>query len=117
MAAGHWFMNIDRRSHDDTQDDLQSSDTRLQQVLDYTSALVFAKDRQGRYLFINREFERMSGRRSAEIIGRRDEEIFPPELATRFRHNDLRVLQERRAIEFEEEADFGDGLRTFLSSK
>jgi PAS domain S-box-containing protein len=110
-------MNSDRRSSNDSLGDLQGSDTRLQQVLDYTSALVFAKDSQGRYLFINREFERISGRRSAEIIGRRDEEIFPPELATRFRHNDLRVLQERRAIEFEEEADFGDGLRTFLSSK
>ena len=93
------------------------SDTRLQQVLDNTSALVFAKDAQGRYLFINRRFEQLCGHGSDEILGRRDEEIFSPELASRFRHNDLRVLREQRAIEFEETADFGDGPRIFLSSK
>src|SRR5215218_4320246 len=84
----------------------EGGDTRLQQVLDNTSALVFAKDGQGRYIFINRRFEQLCGHRSNEIIGRRDEEIFSPELASRFRHNDLRVLREQRAIEFEETADF-----------
>jgi len=96
---------------------LLDSETRLQQVLDNTSALVFAKDSQGRYLFVNREFEKMAGRPSSDILGRRDEEVFPGELATRFRHNDLRVLHEKRAIEFEESGDFGGTPRTFLSSK
>ena len=36
------------------------------------------------------------------MLGHTDEEVFSPELAARFRHNDLRVLQERRSIEFEE---------------
>ena len=96
---------------------LQDSETRLQQVLDNTSALVFAKNAQGRYLFVNREFERASGRPAAEILGRDDEAIFPPDLVARFRHNDLRVLREGRSIQFEEVADFGDGPRTFLASK
>ena len=96
---------------------LLDSETRLQQVMDNTSALVFAKDSRGRYLFVNREFERFAARPSSELIGRTDEELFSAELATRFRHNDLRVLHERRAIEFEESGDPGDGARTFLSAK
>jgi PAS domain S-box-containing protein len=96
---------------------LQDSETRLQQVLDNTSALVFAKNAQGRYIFVNREFERASGRAAADIIGRDDEAIFPPDLVARFRHNDLRVLREGRSIQFEEVADFGAGPRTFLASK
>jgi PAS domain S-box-containing protein len=96
---------------------LQDSETRLQQVLDNTSALVFAKNAQGRYIFVNREFERASGRGAAEILGRQDEAIFPPDLVERFRHNDLRVLREGRSIQFEEVADFGDGPRTYLASK
>jgi PAS domain S-box-containing protein len=96
---------------------LQDSETRLQQVLDNTSALVFAKDAQGHYIFVNREFERASGRRAADIIGRDDEAIFPPDLVARFRHNDLRVLREGRSIQFEEVADFGAGPRTYLASK
>jgi PAS domain S-box-containing protein len=96
---------------------LLDSDTRLQQVLDNTSALVFAKNRRGRYLFVNREFERITGRPSPDVIGRTDDEVFPPDLAARFRHNDLRVLQEGHAIEFEEVTEFGGVRRTYLSSK
>jgi PAS domain S-box-containing protein len=110
-------MNDGVTALDRTTRALQDSETRLQQVLDNTSALVFAKDSQGRYLFVNREFERITGRTSGEILGRTDEAVFPADLAVRFRHNDLRVLREERAIEFEEVADFGDGPRTFLSSK
>jgi PAS domain S-box-containing protein len=96
---------------------LLDSETRLQQVLDNTSALVFAKDRRGRYLFVNREFERVTGRRAPEVIGRTDDEVFTPDVAARFRHNDLRVMHEKRAIEFEEVAEFAGVKRTFLASK
>ncbi len=96
---------------------LHESEARLQQVLDNSSALMFAKDCAGRYLFVNREFERIAARPAAEIIGRADGDVFPPETATRFRYNDLRVLQEKRAIEFEETGDFGAGPRTYLSAK
>jgi PAS domain S-box-containing protein len=110
-------MNDEVTALDQTKRALQDSETRLQQVLDNTTALVFAKDSQGRYLFVNREFERITGRPSGEVLGRTDETVFPADLAVRFRHNDLRVLREEHAIEFEEAADFGDGPRTFLSSK
>jgi two-component system cell cycle sensor histidine kinase/response regulator CckA len=96
---------------------LRDSETRLQQVLDNSSALIFAKDPGGRYLFVNRQFEQVARRPAAEVIGRTDEEVFPPEVATRFRYNDLRVLHEKRAFEFEEAGDFGDGMRTYLAAK
>jgi two-component system, cell cycle sensor histidine kinase and response regulator CckA len=96
---------------------LRDSETRLQQVLDNSSALIFAKDPRGRYLFVNREFERIARRPAGEIIGRTDEEVFPSDVATRFRYNDLRVLHEKRAYEFEEAGDFGEGMRTYLAAK
>ncbi len=94
-----------------------NSDLRLQQVLDNSTAVVFAKDRLGRYLFVNREFERLVARTARELLGHTDEEVFPPALAVRFRHNDLRVLNDQRAIEFEETVDFDGRARTFLASK
>jgi len=96
---------------------LLDSETRMQQVLDNTSAVVFAKDSLGRYLFVNRAFERLSDRPSRDIVGHTDDEVFAPDLAAQFRHNDQRVLLEGRAIEFEESGDFGDGPRTFLAAK
>ena len=100
-----------------TEQALLDSEHRLQQVLDNSGTIVFAKDSRGRYLFVNREFEHVTARAAGEILGRTDDELFTPELATRFRHNDLRVLLEKRSIQFEEAADFGDGMRTFISSK
>ena len=110
-------MNDVRKSLDLAERALQDSETRLQQVLDNTSAVIFAKDNQGRYLFVNREFEKLAGRPTSEVLGHTDDEVFPPQIATRFRYNDLRVLHEKRAIEFEEAGDFGGGPRTFLSAK
>ncbi|HZX76591.1 PAS domain S-box protein [Lysobacter sp.] len=96
---------------------LRDSELRLQQVLDNTSAAVFAKDRGGRYLFVNREFERLTGREAHELIGRHDRDIFPPEMAASLRRNDMRVLLEARAMEFEESGVFAGEQRTFLSAK
>src|SRR5688572_24875373 len=96
---------------------LRDSESRLQQVLDNSSAAVFAKDRNGRYLFVNREFERLVGLDSERLIGRTDRDIFPPELAASFRRNDMRVLLEGRPLEFEESGTFAGEQRTYLSSK
>ena len=96
---------------------LRDSESRLQQVLDNSSAAVFAKDRNGRYLFVNREFERLVGLDSEQLIGRTDRDIFPPDLAAGFRRNDMRVLLEGRALEFEESGTFAGEQRTYLSSK
>jgi len=110
-------MNDELTPLDRAERALQDSETRLQQVLDNTSAVVFAKDVQGRYLFVNRVFENLARCDVGRILGRTDEEVFPPDIATRFRYNDLRVLHEKRAIEFEEAGDFGNGTRTFLAAK
>jgi len=110
-------MDLESASPQRREQALLDSEDRLQQVLDNSGAIVFAKDSVGRYLFVNSEFERVTGRAAGEILGRTDDVVFAPELATRFRHNDLRVLLEKRSIQFEEAADFGDGMRTFISSK
>ena len=110
-------MTDGSNSLDEARRALQDSEVRLQQILDNTNALVFAKDSQGRYLFVNREFERITRRPAGEVLGRTDEMVFPSDVAARFRHNDLRVLRDGQAIEFEEVADFGKGTRTFLASK
>jgi PAS domain S-box-containing protein len=97
---------------------LRASEQQLQQILDNTtSALVFAKDLDGRYLFVNRAFERLAGRPQGEIVGRLTEEIFPPAIARRLRENDREVLAAGRAIELEEEVVFGGERRIMLASK
>src|SRR5690606_6282098 len=94
--------------------ELRESEARLRQLVENTTVAMFVKDSQGRYVLGNREFERLTQRATAELVGRTDRELFPPDLAARFRNNDLRVLLERRPIEFEETAEFFGEERTYL---
>ena len=95
----------------------RETETRLEQILDNTSAVVFVKDAGGRYLFVNREFERLAGTPRERLVGATDLELYPAETAARLRENDRRVLAERRPIEVEEIVDRGGTARTYLASK
>ncbi|MCL4802070.1 MAG: PAS domain S-box protein, partial [Burkholderiales bacterium] len=97
---------------------LRETEARLQQILDNTStAVVFAKDLAGRYLFVNRAFERIVGRPQSEIVGRTTQELFAPGTAAELRANDLRVVLGRAKIEVEESVTVGGETRWLLSNK
>ncbi|MGE5526191.1 MAG: PAS domain S-box protein [Rhodospirillaceae bacterium] len=91
--------------------------SRLQDVLDHTKAVIFVKDLEGRYVFANRELERVVRVPAEQIVGHTDHELWPPEVAQHFRANDAQVLRERSAIEFEVGAEVAHQQRTFLSFK
>ena len=96
---------------------LEESERRLQHVLDNTKAVIFAKDREGRYIFVNHELERSVRRPASEIVGRTDHELWPQELAEQFRSNDLKVLEQGQAIEFEVADTADDRARVLHSFK
>jgi PAS domain S-box-containing protein len=95
----------------------EESEARLRNILENTKAVIFAKDREGYYIFANHELERAVRRPASEIVGRTDHEIWPAELAERFRRNDLKVLEHRQALEFEVTDAAGSRERTFHSFK
>ena len=84
------------------------------EILNSSANLVFLKDPKGRYLFVNRQFEKTFHVRQAQIKGKKDDEIFPPEQAAAFRANDVRVLQARVPMEFEEATLQDDGPHTSI---
>ena len=97
---------------------LRDADPRaLRAVLDNTPAAIFLKDPDGRYLLVNRAFERLHGRPADDLVGRLDREVLPVEVAERMRVDDLRVMSERQPIELQEEVRHGEQTRTFLSLK
>ena len=53
---------------------------------------VFCKDREGRFIFVNREYCRLRGRRPEDILGKTDFDLHPPELAQKYREDDRRVM-------------------------
>ena len=97
---------------------LRTADPRaLRAVLDNTPAAIFLKDPDGRYLLVNRAFERLHGKPAVELLGRLDRDVLAADVADRMRVDDLRVMGEREPIELQEEVTHGDRTRTFLSAK
>ncbi len=93
------------------------SNELLQAILDGTTDSIFLKDCAGRYVTINAAGARYVGRAVAEIIGRRDDELFPPETARRIMEHDLTVLRTGVSSSFEAELPVGGRRRVFLSTK
>ena len=99
------------------EEELSESEARLRAILDNSPNLVFLKDTQGRYLHINRQFERAFHISREAIAGKTDKDVFPAEQAAAFRVNDLKVFQAGVPLEFEEVALYDDGPHTSIVSK
>jgi len=54
---------------------------------------VIFKDLNGRILFANQQFCRESGRRPGELIGKTDYDLFPQDMAVKYRCDDADVLK------------------------
>jgi PAS domain S-box-containing protein len=86
-------------------------------ILRYTPAVVYIKDKEGKYLMVNSRYEELFGVRSEDIRGKTAHDIFPKELADQFQADDLQVFNERRTSQVEEEVPLKDGVRTYISVK
>ena len=106
-----------RRERRRAEEALRESEKRLQAILDNSPAIIFLKNTEGRYLYVNPQFARLTPLTREQILGKTDAEIFLPEQAAAFRANDLKVLQAGVALEFEEVADQQDGPHTSIVSK
>ena len=90
---------------------------QLMALIDHTSAVIYMRDADGRYLLVNREYERLFQLRRDDIVGLTDHALFPADIADAFRANDLRALAGGVPVQLEEEAPGDDGLRTYVTVK
>ena len=97
--------------------EIRLSEERLQDILDNSTAVVYLKDLDGRYLLVNREYEELFHRTREEVEGKTDYDVFPEEMADAFRENDRKVMEAGTALELEEVAPLEDGLHTYNSIK
>jgi PAS domain S-box-containing protein len=99
------------------EDALRRSQQLIRDVADNTTAVIYVKDTDGRFLFTNRRFEQLFRLTTEQIIGHTNHELFPRKIADAFRANDLQILERNSTVEYEEQAPHEDGLHTYLSIK
>jgi PAS domain S-box-containing protein len=96
---------------------LRASEQRLQDILDNTTAVVFVKDLELRYLLVNREYERRHRVQRDQIRGKTDFDIHPRDVAETVRANDRHVIEGGTSIQFEEIVPMAGGERQYVVVK
>jgi PAS domain S-box-containing protein len=96
---------------------LRASEQRLQDILDNTTAVVFVKDLELRYILVNREYERRHQVQRDQIRGKTDFDIHPPDVAEKVRANDRHVIEAGVPIQFEEAVPMEEGERQYIVVK
>ena len=86
-------------------------------ILDSSPALIYMKDNDGRYLFVNRQWAELFNTTNDNVRGKDDLELFPEDIAAGFMANDRRVLDTGTLLEIEEYAILADGLHSYQSIK
>jgi PAS domain S-box-containing protein len=90
---------------------------RFTSILRHTPAVVYVKDREGRYVYVNPRFTELFGARNAQVRGKTDFDVFPYEFAHSLRENDRKVLAESRPVQAEETFPHGKDSRVYLSTR
>ncbi|MFH0783059.1 MAG: CHASE domain-containing protein [Pseudomonadota bacterium] len=96
---------------------LSESQNLLQGIVDNSPTLIYKKDLQGRYVFVNRAWNELFHSSLEDVIGKNDLEIFPEEHARRYLANDRKVLESGEPLDIEEHALLSDGIHYYRSTK
>ena len=100
----------ERAAHRDTVE-------RMNALLNNSPAIIFVRDLEGRYLLVNWQFEQTTGFSQAEVLGKKDAELFPAAMADGIRARDLAVIKTNAPLISEEQGISGGQTHTYFVVK
>jgi len=90
---------------------------KMSSILDNSSAIIYMKDINGRYLLVNNMFEKIFKLSSKQVVGKTDFDIFSAAEAKKNTKNDALVLENETPIHFEEAVEIDESLHTYIAVK
>ncbi|MDE1890833.1 MAG: diguanylate cyclase [Planctomycetota bacterium] len=109
---------VDATEHKQAEERQRESEYTMRAILDNTTAVIYIKDNQGRYTFINRQFEKLFHLKRDEIKGKTPYDCFPKEVAASHLENDRKVFESKIPMEFDEVATHDNrSLHSYISVK
>ncbi|MCS7238921.1 MAG: response regulator [Thermoguttaceae bacterium] len=93
--------------------DLRDSQALYSSLVENLPVHVLRKDLEGRFTFANQSFCRLVGKSLEELKGKTDYDLYPAELADKYRADDRWVVESGQLFECEEE-NIQDGRRRFV---
>src|SRR6195256_339274 len=106
-----------RRRIETLYETLRENRQLLETVLENSAANIYAKRRDGRYIYLNHEMEVTHDVTREQALGKTDLELFPREMAEQNRTNDLAAMMTGKLTEVEERLMGPSGQRLYLAKK
>jgi len=95
-------------------EELAESRAQFDSLVENLPVHVFRKDLLGRFTYCSPSFCALMGRPASEILGKSDFDFYPPELAEKYRLNDLAVLDSEQVFEDIEEHQSAEGSKLYV---
>lgn len=96
---------------------LLQTKAQLKAILDNIPYLAWLKDRDSRFIEVNKPFADSTGKRPEELVGKTDFDIWPKKLAQKYREDDSQVMKQRTSKLMEEPIAERTGTRWFETYK
>jgi len=87
------IMMEDMTDYNSLKSELERTNKMLKTIIDAVPSLVWMKDADGRYLFVNKSFEEFNSFMEGSIIGKTDVDIWPKELAASVMQDDIAAME------------------------
>lgn len=89
----------------------------LQAIMDHSPAIIYVKDREGKYTFVNHQFEIVFQTTREEIIGKSDSQMFSPRIADKLDKNDESIFSGGTTYDSEDVFVQNDIPHTYMTTK
>jgi len=95
----------------------QEAEGQLMGIMNNTTAIIYVKDMNGRFLVVNKQFCDVFELALEDVIGHSPFDFFPAQIAQQHLDNDQKIAATAEPVSFTETAQVGDEVRSYISVK
>lgn len=99
------------------QESIKNNEAHLQAIMNNSPAAICVKDLDGKFMMINREYEKLLGITNEEIKGKTTYDVFPETVAEDLVNNDQDVIASQLSLHSEEKIPHADSMHLYSSTK
>lgn len=107
VALGGIATDITQLEHDRSA--LEEAEERFRLFTENGLTMAWMKDEEGRFVYVSPSLEAHTGIPAARRLGKRNDEVLPPEVAATMMAHDRQVLESGRSMDVIEEPSYGSG--------
>lgn len=106
-------IQLDITEHKRMEKSLHESEERFRLFMDHSPTVAWIKDEEGRYVYLNRTYQQHFGAQIDEWRGKIDFEVWPTDIAEKFRRDDMAALAANEPLEIMDEILEADGTPSY----